>query len=83
MTALIRKIAFFFGLPFGVAGRIIRLVRATHGADTFVSLADEEESLVYYGERKSGALSEWDGPAATRSVSMNMLWLHSCSYGYR
>ena len=45
MTALIRKIAFFFGLPFGVAGRIIRLVWATHGTDRVVSLADEEEQI--------------------------------------
>ena len=32
--------AFFFGLPFGVAGRITRLIRATQGADRLFSLAN-------------------------------------------
>ena len=34
---------FFFGLPFGIAGRIIRLVQVTYGADRIFSLANEEE----------------------------------------
>ena len=57
MTALIRKTAFFFGLPFGVAGRIIQLVQATHGADGFFSLADEEEQIdLLWGKKDWGAL---------------------------
>ena len=34
---------FFFGLPFGIAGRIIRLIQAMYGADRIFSLANEEE----------------------------------------
>lgn len=41
-----RTTAFFFGIPFGVAGRrIVRLVKVTHRADRFGSLANEEEQI--------------------------------------
>lgn len=80
LTALIRKTAFFFGLPFGVAGRIIRLVRATHCADRLVSLADEEEQIESsWGVEDWGAVGlDWNGRAATRSFSMHMWWRYSC-----
>ena len=35
--------AVFFGFPFGIAGRIIRLIQAMYGADSIFSLANEEE----------------------------------------
>ncbi len=56
------KIAFFFGLPFGIAGRIARSIRATQGADRESSLADEEEqigSLLGWVEGAFG--QEWTG----------------------
>ena len=37
------KTAFFFGLPFGIAGNIVRFILVTQGADARYSLADEEE----------------------------------------
>lgn len=40
-----RKTAFFFGLPFGVAGRILRSTQAWQDADRRFSLANEEEPL--------------------------------------
>lgn len=36
---------FFFGLPFGIAGKIIRLIQAMYGADRIFSLANEEEQV--------------------------------------
>lgn len=41
--------AFFFAFPFGVAGRIVQLVRASHVADGRYSLADEEEQIDSFG----------------------------------
>ena len=35
--------AFFFGLPFGVAGKVVRLIWFGWSADGIYSLADEEE----------------------------------------
>lgn len=50
-----RKTAFFFGLPFGIAGRIIRLVQARQGTDRNPSLANEEEQMISFW-----GMEDWD-----------------------
>lgn len=48
--------AFFFGLPFGVAGRITRLIRARQDTNKLFSLANEEEQVDSIGGMKTGLL---------------------------
>ena len=61
-----RKTAFFFALPFGVAGRIIRILQPRQCTDRMFSLANEEEQIdSFWGKEDGGAIGqEWrSGPS--------------------
>ena len=48
--------AFFFGLPFGVAGKTTRSIQAALAADRSLSLANEEEQIdAFWGTEDWGA----------------------------
>lgn len=59
-----RKTAFFFSLPFGIAGRIIQFIQATQGADQLFSLANEEEQIDSFSGKE-----DWGGFGQQRTSS--------------
>ena len=68
-----RKTAFFFGLPFGVAGRILRSTQARQDADRRFSLANEEEPLEYWGSFGQEWMSGYEEPHDAYAVVACML----------